>query len=120
MKLYRKGRIDENIIEKEMNELQDKKNHFENELEKTKRLHKEMEITDNDIKELIDNFKENLINADAQTKKRVVQTLFNEIRIFPKNGEPWERILEVKGTYIPLTRVNVASPRGFEPLLSRL
>ena len=52
-----------------------------------------------------------------EIKKRFFQALFKEIRIFPKEGRPWKRKLEIKGVYLPLTGVFVASPRGFEPLL---
>ena len=49
--------------------------------------------------------------ADPKIKKRAVQALLSEIRIFPKEGSPWERLLEIKGACLPLTPVNVASPK---------
>ena len=67
--------------------------------------------------EVVDNFKEEINHADPKIKKMAIQTLFEEISISPKEGEPWERLLEIKGTCIPLTRLTVASPTGFEPVL---
>jgi len=48
-----------------------------------------------------------------------METLFEEIRILPKQGNPrkWERLLEIKGVHMPLTRVNVVIPVGIEPPL---
>jgi len=56
-------------------------------------------------------------NADPKIKKRIVQTLFEEILISPKEGDPWETTLEIRGAYLLLTGVFVASPTGFEPVL---
>jgi hypothetical protein len=55
--------------------------------------------------------------TDLKIKKKVFQTLFREIRIFPKEGRRWKRILEIKGGYLSLNGVFVASPTGFEPVL---
>jgi hypothetical protein len=38
---------------------------------------------------------------------------FEKIQIHPEKGVTWERILEIKGVHLPLTRVNVASPTKF-------
>jgi hypothetical protein len=67
--------------------------------------------------EVIENLKEEVNHADPKIRKRAVQALFDEIRIYAKEGDPWQRLLEIKGACLPLTRVSMASPRGFEPLL---
>jgi len=54
-------------------------------------------------------------NADPKIKKRAVQALLEEIRIFPKDGSPWQRLLKIKGDCLPLTPVKVASLREFHP-----
>jgi hypothetical protein len=78
------------------------------------------EVSDDDIRSVIENFLKEVSHADPKVRKSAVLALFEKVRIFPKKNEPWERILEIKGSCLPLTRVSVASPRGFEPLLSRL
>jgi len=56
-------------------------------------------------------------HAGSKTKKRVIQTLFREILVFPKAGSPWRRKLTIKGVYLLLARVFMAFPKGFEPRL---
>jgi hypothetical protein len=63
-------------------------------------------------------FREKVNQSDRIVRKRVVQFLFEGIRIYPKEGNPRSRFIEIKGSYIPLTRLNMASPTGFEPVLS--
>jgi hypothetical protein len=67
---------------------------------------------------VLQNFKEEVNQSDPKVRKRVIQTLFEEMRIYPKEGNPWNRFLEIKGVYLPLTRLKMASPTGFEPVLS--
>ena len=117
MKLYRLGTIDEDLIHVELVSLQEQRKAIADNLEKVKSVQGSMEVRDEDIMEVVDNFKEEINHADPKIKKRAVRALFEEIRIFPKQGEPWERLLEIKGACIPLTRLTVASPTGFEPVL---
>ena len=77
------------------------------------------EVSSAEIKAIISNLAKEVDHADPKIKKRVFQTLFREVQIFPKEGCPWKRRLEIKGVYLPLTGVFVESPRGFEPLSSR-
>ena len=115
--LYIKGLIDENEIEDEMGALNDQKQAISEDLENAKIALGAYEISDTVIKEVINNFSKEIENADPKIKKRAVQALLQEIRIFPKEGSPWERLLEIKGACLPLTPVKVASPTGFEPVL---
>ncbi len=71
-------------------------------------------VRDEDIREVIGNFKEKAGHADPKVRERLFQTLFREVRIYPKEGNPWSRILEITGVYIPLTRLKLASPTRFE------
>ncbi|MDY6868687.1 MAG: hypothetical protein SVT56_12455 [Chloroflexota bacterium] len=86
------------------------------EIENQQSASKASVVSEDQIREAIDNFTERVDKADPQIKKRVVRTLFDEIRLSPKNGDPWERVFEIKGAGLPLTGVNLAYPRGFEPL----
>ena len=54
--------------------------------------------------------------ADAKAQKKSSHAFFEEVRIHKNEGEPWTGKLELITPHLPLTRVNVASPRGFEPL----
>jgi hypothetical protein len=74
-------------------------------------------ISEDDIRNVIENFKSQVNQADPKIRKSALLALFQEVRIFPKEDAPWERISEIKGAYLSLTRLSVASPRGFEPLL---
>ncbi len=70
-----------------------------------------------EIKRIIENLSDEANAPDPKRKRRLVQSLLEEVKIFPKEGNPWRRNLEIRGVYLPLTGVFVASPRGFEPLL---
>jgi site-specific DNA recombinase len=117
MKLYRLGTIDEKEIEEELVDLQGRKRELEAKLEEARTLEESLTIRDEDIEEVVRNLKKELNHADPKIRKRAIQTLFSEVKIYPKEGDPWNRILEVKGAYIPLTRLKMASPTGFEPVL---
>jgi hypothetical protein len=82
-----------------------------------KKLEESLTIRDEDIKEVVRNLKSELNHADPKIRKRVIQTLFEEIKIHPKEGNPWSRMLEISGAYIPLTRLKMASPTRFELVL---
>ncbi|MFP4573653.1 MAG: recombinase family protein [Desulfobacterales bacterium] len=116
LNLYKKGLVDIEEIETDLKEIKDQKGAVSKEIENQQSASKASVVSEDQIREAIDNFTERVDKADPQIKKRVVQTLFDEIRLSPKNGDPWERVFEIKGAGLPLTGVNVASPRGFEPL----
>ena len=116
MKLYRLETIDADEVEQELVELQEQKRSINEQLDEARSLQASVGISDEAVLEAIDKFREYVFSADPEIKKRAVQTLFDEIRIHPKEGTPWSRYIEFKGVQLPLTRVNLASPRGFEPL----
>ena len=117
MKLYRMEAINDDEIEAELVPLQEQKKAIEKSLEDAKSSQGALEVSDNNIMEVIEHFTEKVSHADPKIRKSAVRALFQEITIFPKEGNPWERLLEIKGIYLPLTRVKVASPTGFEPVL---
>ena len=85
---------------------------MEKRIEEMKASEGAFEISEDEIIEVFKNIREDVNHADPKIRKRVVQTLFQEARIYPKEGSPWERLLEIKGVQVPLTRVKMASPRG--------
>ena len=116
MKLYRLDAIDEQEIEIEMQELQEQKKFLLAGLHEAEAMQRGLEVSASEIVQVIENFREEIRHSDPKIRKQAVQTLFDEIMIYPKKGNPWERMIEIRGTKVPLTGVNVASPRGFEPL----
>ena len=78
---------------------------------------KGLDLTDDDLKKGIEHLSEILDNADPKIKKRAVQALLGEVRIYPKDGKTRDRLLEIIGVYFPLVRVNVVVPTGLEPVL---
>jgi len=117
MRLYRLGTIDDAEIEAELVPLQIQKKVLAKSIKDLKAEKGVYEITEKDVKDVLSNLEDEVKHADPKIRKRAFQTLFEEIHIFPKEGSPWKRLLEIKGVQVPLTRVFVASPRGFEPLL---
>jgi hypothetical protein len=97
--------------------LNEQKKSISEESENTKVARRAYEISDTNIKEVIKNFSKEVKKANPKIKKRAVHAPLEEIRIFPKYGSPWKRLLEIKWTCLPLTPVNEASPTGFEPVL---
>ena len=75
------------------------------------------EVDDETIRNVIENLGERVRNPDPKIRKRAVATLFEELRIGPKEVVPWTRKITAKGVRLPLTGVFMASPRGFAPLL---
>jgi len=49
--------------------------------------------TDNDLKKVIEHLSEILETADPKIKKRAVQALLGEVRIYPKGGKTRDRLL---------------------------
>ncbi len=117
MDLYSRGLVEIEVVEPKLASIKEHKLAIKKNIEHQKASQGAFEVSDDDIRYVIENFKEQVSHADAKTRKSAVLALFQEICIFPKEGAPWERLLEIKGSCLPLTRVSVASPRGFEPLL---
>jgi hypothetical protein len=74
-------------------------------------------VSNSEIEGIVGNLAKEVRHEEPKNKKRVIQTLFREILIFPKEGSPWRRKLTINGIYLPLTGVFMASPTGFEPVL---
>ncbi|RJR51801.1 MAG: hypothetical protein C4576_03335 [Desulfobacteraceae bacterium] len=117
MKLYRVGTIDEKEIEKEIVDLQGRKRELEVKLEEMRSLEEGLTVKDEHIREVVGNFKKEAEHADPKVRKRLFQDLFREIKVYPKEHNPCSRLLEITGVYLPMIRVNVASPTRFELVL---
>ncbi|MBU4287893.1 MAG: recombinase family protein [Proteobacteria bacterium] len=117
MYLYSRGLVEIEDIEPKLASIKEQKKAITEEIENQKTVQGAFEVSDGDIRRVIENFTEEVSHADPKIRRSAILALFQEIRIFPKEGTPWERILEIKGSCLPLTRVSLASPRGFEPLL---
>ena len=115
--LYQMGLIEDDEVQEQMKRLNYQRKRFQGGIEELRAAEGAWDISSAKIKAVIDNLSKEVNHADPEIKKRVFQTLFREIMIFPKEGSPWKRILEIKSVYLPLTGVFVASPTGFEPVL---
>ena len=112
-----RGLVEIEDIEPKLASIKDQKKAIKKNIEHQKASQGVLEVSDDDIRNVIENFTEVVSHADAKVRKSAILALFEQISIFPKEGELWERILEIKGGCLPLTRVSVASPTGFEPVL---
>ena len=117
IRAYRRGIIGIDDFENEMIPIKEQETAMSKNLEMARASLGAYKIDDEVVEKVIENLASEISQADPKIKKRTIQALFDEIQIFPKKGIPWERMLEIKGVHLPLTRVSVASPRGFEPLL---
>ena len=70
---------------------------FLEKLEEANAIQQDLEVSADDIIQVIENFKEEVRNADPKIRKKAIQTLSHDIWIHPKKGNPWERKLEVTG-----------------------
>jgi chromosome segregation ATPase len=116
LKAYQVVAIEVETLQEQMDPLRKQKQALTARIDEAEAALNRLQVNDDEIKRVLDHLGGEIEHADIQKEKRVVQTLFQEILVFPKEGDSWKRIIEIKGTYVPLTRVFVASPRGFEPL----
>ena len=104
-------------LDSRLKPLRDQQEAIRRNITKTAEAKNIFEISEKDIQDVVENLGDELKNADPKTIKRATRALFDEITVHPKKGAPWERMLEIKGTYIPLTGDVMVTPRGLEPLL---
>ncbi len=114
--LYSKGMVEEDDIAEKLRLLKDQKAQLKKRMEDLQKDALVSQASVEDIQGIIERFGEEVRNADPEIRKRVARTLFQDIRIHPKEGDPWVRDIELAGISLPFTRVRLASPRGFEPL----
>ena len=115
--LYRDDILDKNDLLRRTEPLKEQKAAIESKLQEQINQRAVGEVSKKEILEVIENLREEVRHADEAARKRVVQRLFDRISVLPKEGEEQGRCLEIKGSSLPLTRVCMASPTGFEPVL---
>jgi len=75
-----------------------------------------MEVSKGEVYSIIEHLTEELVNTDPNIVKSAIHSMIEEIVVWPK-GPDKERVAEVRGSCLPLTRVQMVTPRGLEPLL---
>ncbi len=115
--LYRDDILDRDDLRRRTTSLKEQKQLIENRLQEIIKSESASQVSKEKILTVIESLREELHMADPATRKRVIHQLFERIEVFPKEGEVGKRKLVIKGSNLPLTRVYVASPTGFEPVL---
>ena len=113
---YHMGLINEHEVQDQLEPLNLQKQAIQSNSDDLRASEGAWQVSRAEIEKIIGSLAKEVRHADPINKKRGIQTLFREIQIFPKEGAPWRRKLTIKGVYLPMTGVFVASPRGFEPL----
>ena len=115
--LYQQELIEQDELEDMISPLRQQQKTLEREIKAIKVSNEFQDVNDAMIKDVIGNLSREVANADPETKKRVVRTLFQSISIHPKKNQSRDRMLSIKGVCLPLTRDFLVTPRGIEPLL---
>ena len=116
MDLYRRGLTEMDEVERELAELNTAKADVQARLTDLRAQQGVADVDDDTVRRTIETLGEMAQNADPKVRKQAVMTIFQDLRIGPKEGREGTRKITAKGIYLPLTGVFVASPRGFEPL----
>ena len=103
-------------VERKLNETEERLMALEKELETARHQSNAVTVDAKEVSEAINNFREEVENADPKIRKRAMMALIQSLTIFPKNDQG-ETVCNVKGVSLPLTRLKMASPVGFEPAL---
>ena len=112
--LYQEGLIDKNVFGVRVAPLNEQKKLVSSHLEALKTRQSTVDVPEKDILNVIAHLSDELKNADSNIVKATVNALIDEILVGPKNGKG-ERMLSIKGSYLPITRANMVTPRGIEP-----
>jgi DNA invertase Pin-like site-specific DNA recombinase len=118
MELFQHGLIELKEVEQKLAELNGIKAGIEGTINEIRAQDDNAEVDDDTIRHVIETLGNQVKHADPKIRKQVALRLFKELRIGPKTGSPWQRKITATGIHLPLTAVNMASPRGFEPLSS--
>jgi site-specific DNA recombinase len=125
MRLYSRGKIQAAIIEKSIEPLQKEKEEIEARSDELNQLDQILELkveqySDESIRGQLQRFEEMLNEDNLHEMRNMVRDFIHRIEIFPKEipgAKKWKRRIHINGYVRALTMINVASPRGFEPLL---
>jgi acyl-CoA hydrolase len=97
IRAYRRGIIGIDDFETEMIPIKEQETAMSTNLEMARASLGAYKVDDEAVRNVIENLASEVSQAEPKIKKRTVQALFDEINIFPKEGTPWERMLEIKG-----------------------
>ena len=114
--LFQSGLIDKDTFEDRYNPLNKQKKTVQGTLNTLKGSQDALEVSKEEIYKIIENLTEEIVNADPKIVKSAIHSMIGEIVVWPK-GQDKERVAEVRGSCLPLTRVQMVTPRGLEPLL---
>jgi site-specific DNA recombinase len=114
MLLYRRGKVDPFYLEGQMRQVKEQRVAVAEELKQAKESIQAFEVNEEVIQEVIDKLGDEVNNADPQIRKRALMALIDRVVIFPKKSGKEGRIIEVRGSCLPLTRIAMASPTRFE------
>ena len=114
--LFQSGIIDKETLRERITPLNDQKQVVSKTLDTLRGSQKVMDVSEKEIYEVIEHLTEELVNTDPNVVKPALHSMIEEIVVWPKEKDEVRR-LEVRGSFLPLTRVNLVTPRGLEPLL---
>ena len=123
MGLFERGNIDTDILEERINRLQGEKSNLEKIIENNKQMQvvleiAESEINDKLIKDYINNFESLLDNSNLDFMRDFIINFISKIEIFRKDQRSKKRRkVNVYGRIPAFTMIEMALPRGLEPLL---
>ncbi len=123
MDLYERGSISAEIIEERINQLESKRSDLMSIGEHNNQLSDALNIAESDlesriIKEYIDKFEDLLDESNQMMMRQYLQTFIIKIQLGKKHPyRKRSRKVNIYATIPAFARMNLALPRGFEPLL---
>ena len=80
-------------------------------LDELKTSYSALDVSEKDVENIVVHLKERLQDVSPDIVKATLSSLIDEIWVNPI-GENRERLIRVKGSYLPSTRVCMVTPRG--------
>ena len=123
VKLYERGNISPDIIEKRIQELEQEKNDLQRVLDGEKQVraaiqYAKSELDNKVIRKYIDRFEDLLNESNFELMREFIKTFIARIELWGrKDGKKRGRKVHIYGQIPALTGIAFASPRGLEPLL---
>ena len=122
MALFERGNISTDILEMRIQKLEEEKSNFEKAMESDRKVQKTIklakaEMTEKSVKEYMYNFELLLNDMNRDLMRAFLLTFISEIEIFRKEkGTKKRRKANIIGTLPAFSLMEMALPRGFEPL----
>lgn len=109
--LFQSDIIDKETLKEKLTPLNDQKQIVGKTLETLRGSQEVMDVSNKEIYEVIKHLTDEIVNADPNVVKPALHSMIEEIVVWPKDKDE-ERRLEVRGSFLPLTRVNMVTPTG--------